>query len=244
MQRDDLILNERQCRISAAEAEGADDDEADEQRNEDHALTFFLPAMLRITPITMQAKMMITTLTPKNWLSAKAAISTVISNALCSRTTPALMSHTTAAMSAATPGLHAVKDSADPDIVGKRIIEQRDQREDEKRRKDGAGDADEHAWDLRQLVADDNGPIDRDRPRRRLSNGSHIQHFLLFDPVISIHEALFHQRNDDIPSAKGKRAQHEGRGKQFPKPSFFHIHSPLSLSLYGGIFYNENSIIK
>ena len=65
MQRDDLILNERQCRISAAEAEGADDDEADEQRDEDHADTFFSFKNERASPINMQAKMIRTTLIPR-----------------------------------------------------------------------------------------------------------------------------------------------------------------------------------
>ena len=128
--------------------------------------------------------------------------------------------------------LHPFEQLGDNEIIGEGVVEKGNDRDDQKRRQRRAEHSRQDAGETAQLVAGDDRAVDSDRPRRRLSDRDHVEHFIFFEPVIFIDEAVLHQRDDDVTAAKSERAQRERGAEQLEQRNFFFHRTPPLCSLF------------
>ena len=65
-----------------------------------------------------------------------------------------------------------------------------------------------------------------------LGDGYQIQHFVLLDPVVSIHKLFFHQCNDHIAASEGKSAEIQRGPEELRKQTLFLLHRDSSFSFF------------
>ena len=82
-----------------------------------------------------------------------------------------------------------------------------------------------HLRDRRAYLRQRIHEIERGHDGRGLRNGDQIQHLAFLDPMILVHKLFFHQRDDDVAAAKGKRAEIQRGEKQLQQnAALFHTH--------------------
>ena len=105
----------------------------------------------------------------------------------------------------------------DHEICAEGGVEEGDDAENHEGRDDGAEHGKQDAGDATELVAHDDGTVDRDRARCGLGDRHEIQHFVLADPVQVVDELLFQQRDDDIAAPEGEGAEIQGLEEELPE---------------------------
>ena len=105
----------------------------------------------------------------------------------------------------------------DHEIRAEGGVEEGNDAQHQEGRDDGTEYREQDAGEAAELVAHDDGAVDRDRARCGLRDRHEIQHFVLADPVKVVDEFLFQKRHDDVAAPEGEGAEIQGLEEELPE---------------------------